>query len=743
MKGGTMFEKLGQLVVKRRRWVIVGTIVFLLAAGLLGSGVFGRLTSGGFFDEGSEAFTAAERLESQFGVQDPNLVLLVTAEGGSVDSPEAVDAGRTLTQRLASEEGVGQVTSYWTAGSPALKSEAGDQALVIGVLAGNDDKATETLERISPDLAGDRGPIDVAVGGSQEVFRAVTERVESDLARAESIAIPITLVLLVFVFGSVVSASLPLAIGGIAIVGSFLVLRVLTEFTDVSIFALNLITMLGLGLGIDYSLFVVSRFREEMKRGLSVGEAVVRTVATAGRTVAFSGLTVVISLGALLLFPMTFLRSFAYAGIAVIVLAAAAAVVFLPSLLAVLGRHVDSFSVWRRRERSESDGFWHRMANGVMRRPLPIATGVIAILLVLGAPFLGAEWGTTDHRVLPEDDEVRQTSAAIAANFLENNAETLNVVATGVGDPRSISTEINYYAAALSELDGVASVDGLTGTYSNGQQIAEPNPASARFGNEEGTWLSVHPAGNTDAQEREQLVNELRSLPAPFDVDVTGVAALDADTRDTLFSRVPIAGLLIAAVTFVLLFLMFGSVLVPLKAIVLNLLSLTASFGAVVWIFQEGNLSSILDFTATGTIEVTSPILMFCIAFGLSMDYEVFLLSRIKEEYERTGENTHSVALGLERTGRIVTAAAALLSVVFIAFATSGVTFIKLMGIGLTIAVIVDATLVRATLVPAFMRLAGRANWWAPRWMRTVYDRFGMGELEPVTMRAGGSEGKA
>jgi putative drug exporter of the RND superfamily len=738
-----MFASIGRSVVSHRRWVMAATMVFLVAAGALGSGVFGQLTSGGFFDEGSEAFTAAATLEDRFGVRDPNLVLLVTADSGSVDSARAREAGRDLTEELESEEGVDQVTSYWTTGSPAFRSEAGDQALVIGVLTGGDDEATETLERITPEVAGDRGPIEVAVGGSQEVFRAVTDRVESDLARAESIAIPITLALLVLVFGSVVAATLPLVIGGIAIVGSFLVLRVLTQFTDVSVFALNLITMLGLGLGIDYSLFVVSRFREEMRKGLPSDEAVVHTVATAGRTVAFSALTVVISLGALLLFPMTFLRSFAYAGIAVIVLAAIAAVVFLPALLAALGPRVDSLSLRRRKPASESDGFWHRVANAVMRRPLPIATAIIVVLLVLGAPFLGVEWGTVDHRVLPQNDAARRTSAAIADRFPVNNAETLNVVASDAGDPRSLSSEIDSYAAGLSTLEGVGSVESLTGTYSDGRRTSEPDPSSARFGNEDGTWLSVHPASDTDPEEREQLVDDLRSLPAPFEIDVTGVAALDADTRDTLFSRVPVAGLLIAAVTFVLLFLMFGSVLVPLKAIVLNLLSLTASFGAVVWIFQEGNLASVLNFTATGTIEVTSPILMFCIAFGLSMDYEVFLLSRIKEEHDRTGDNTRSVALGLERTGRIVTAAAALLSVVFLAFATSGVTFIKLMGIGLTLAVIVDATLVRATLVPAFMRLAGRANWWAPRWMSAVYDRFGIGELGPVGVRPRGSEGKA
>jgi RND superfamily putative drug exporter len=399
--------------------------------------------------------------------------------------------------------------------------------------------------------------------------------------------------------------------------------------------------------------------------------------------------------------------------------------------------------VWRRRRRSDDGGFWHRMASGVMRRPLPIATAVIAVLLVLGAPFLGVQWGTTDYRVLPDEDEVRRTSAAIESNFAVNSAESLSVVAATAGEPQSIYDDIESYAASLSRLDNVGAVESLAGTYSDGRRAGEPTRANARFANETGTWFSVHPDGDTVPSERERLVRDIRALEAPFGTEVTGVTALDLDTRDSLFSRVPIAGLVIAAVTFLLLFLMFGSVIVPVKAIVLNLLSLTATFGAVVWIFQEGNLASALDFTPTGAIEVTSPILMFCIAFGLSMDYEVFLLSRIKEEYDRTGDNTRSVALGLERTGRIVTAAAALLSVVFIAFATSGVTFIKLMGIGLTLAVVVDATLVRATLVPAFMRLAGRANWWAPRWMRKVYDRFGITESGPVAARPARSEGNA
>ena len=722
-----MFERMGLALVRRRRFVLIATVVLVAAAGILGGGVIERLTSGGFEDESSESFQAAEALEEEFGVEAPNLVLLVTSETGSVDDPEVAQGGGALTEELATQEGVEGVASYWSTGAPTLRSDDSSQALVVATITGDADQARERIEHISPEFNRDGEVIDVEVAGFEEVFRAVSVQVEEDLLRAEMIAFPITLILLLFVFGSLVSAALPMAIGGIAILGSFFVLRVLTGFTDVSIFALNLITAMGLGLGIDYSLFVVSRYREELRGGRTPHDAVVQTVKTAGRTVAFSGITVALSLLALLIFPLTFLRSFAYAGVAVVVLAALAAVVFLPALLAVLGHRVDKLAIWHRKERAEGEGFWHRMATTVMRRPIPIATAVIAFLLLLGAPFLGVEFGRTDHRVLPAESDVRQTMEAVGENFSVNNAESLQIVAERAGESDG---EIDIYATSLSTIPGVASVEAVTGTYANGGRVAEPNEASARFVNDSGTWLSVAPAGDTTAKDREQLVRDVRAQDAPFDVGVAGGAAVDIDGRESLFSRLPLAAALIGAATFVLLFLMFGSVVVPIKAIVLNLLSLTATYGALVWIFQRGNLSGFLDFTSTRALDVTMPILMFCIAFGLSMDYEVFLLSRIKEEYDRTGDNTASVALGLERTGRIVTAAALLLSIVFIAFATSSVTFIKLFGVGLTIAVLADASLVRATLVPAFMRLAGRANWWAPQWMRKVYDRFGISEGE-------------
>ncbi len=368
-----------------------------------------------------------------------------------------------------------------------------------------------------------------------------------------------------------------------------------------------------------------------------------------------------------------------------------------------------------------------------MRRPWPIAIGVVAVLVLLGTPFLGARFGLPDDRVLPESATSRQVQDQIRENFTSLEASALSVVAIGT-DPAGAERDaaVDRYAAALSSIDGVARVDAATGSYQDGEQVFEPTAASVRFVGEEGTWLSVVPSIEPISEDGEQLVVDVRSTPAPFETVVAGPSAELVDTKAAITTRLPLALAIIALVTFALLFLMTGSVLVPLKAIVLNLLSLTATFGAMAWIFQDGNLSELLGFTATGTLDTTMPILMFCIAFGLSMDYEVFLLSRIKEEYDRTGDNRASVAIGLERTGRIVTAAAAILAVVFVAFATSGITFIKMFGVGMALAVIMDATLIRAALVPAFMRLAGAANWWAPAPLRRLHERIGFREASDV-----------
>ena len=542
------------------------------------------------------------------------------------------------------------------------------------------------------------------------------------------ISIPVTMVLLLLVFGGAIAAGLPLAVGGLAIVGTFAVLQALSGITTVSIFSLNLATGTGLGLGIDYSLFMVSRFREELRAGHATDEAVVRTVETAGRTVLFSALTVSASIAALLVFPLAFLRSFAYAGAGVVTVAALGALVFLPALLAVLGPRVDKWVLFRRKAKPVGEGFWHRLATVVMRRPIPIATAIILLLLLLGSPFLRVNFGLPDDRVLPKSASSRQITDQVRTNFSSEEIAPLSVVAPWIREQRK--PLVAAYAARLSRVPGVSRVDALTGTYVHGQRVVAPNLTALRFEAPASTWFSVVTSVEPYSKAGERLVGKIRQTPAPFDVWVGGAPAQLVDSKAALFAKMPLALSLIGIVTLVVLFLMTGSVLIPIKAVVLNLLSLTATFGAMVWIFQEGHLSGLLGFTSTGFLDTTTPITMFCIAFGLSMDYEVFLLSRIKEEYDRTGDNTASVAIGLERTGRLVTAAAGLLAVVFIAFSTSAVTFIKLFGVGLALAVLMDATLIRGLLVPAFMRLAGRANWWSPRWLRRVHDRIGVLEGE-------------
>jgi putative drug exporter of the RND superfamily len=728
-----VLARLAPALVRRPRLVLVAALFLLVAAGAYGGGVVSSLGGGGFEDPGSESVAADDALDDTFGQGEANLILLAEADSGSVDDPAAVAAGEALTARVAAEPDVIQATSYWTLGSPPpLRSTDGDTAMVL-VRVGDGDDVADDAERaaeIAETVAGDDGVLTVTAGGRAIVDERVSSTVESDLARAEAIAVPITLILMIIVFGSIVSALLPLAVGVFAIVGTFAVLQLTTSFTDVSIFALNLTTALGLGLAIDYSLFVVSRFREELAAGHHPRTAAVRTIRTAGRTIVFSAATVAISLSAMLVFPMMFLRSFAYAGIAVAILAAFGAVVVLPALLAVLGHRVDKGRVFRRREaRPLGEGLWHRVATFVMRRPLPIATAAVALLIFLGLPFLGIRFGVPDDRVLPPGDPARTVQDVLRTDFESREAAALEVVAPASGDPEDRSADIAAYATSLSTLDGVARVDAATGSYAGGAEVAPASPASARFVAANSTWLSVVPAVEPLSPEGEAVVDAVRDTPSPLgDVLVGGPSADLIDSKDSLFSRIPVAAAIIAITTFVLLFLLFGSLLVPVKAVVLNLLSLTATFGAMVWIFQDGNLSGLLDFTATGTIAVVMPVLMFCIAFGLSMDYEVFLLSRIKEEHDQGADNVTSVANGLERTGRIVTAAAVLIAVVFIAFATSGVAFIKLFGIGMTLAVLVDAFIIRSTLVPAFMRLAGNANWWAPAPLRRLHQRLGIRE---------------
>ena len=740
-----MLTRFARLSTRHARAVVIAAVLVFAVAGAIGGGVADHLTSGGFEDPSSESERADEALAERFDTGVPNLLLLVTAPGGDVDDPAVAAAGQALTEELAAEEGVADVVSYWSEGNASpLRNDDGSRALVVARVEGNDDQVEDRVTELAPryERTAADGGVDVEVGGFAEVFHEVGDTIEEDLVRAEMIALPITLVLLILVFGSVVAASLPLVVGVMSIVGTFFVLRGLAALTDVSIYALNLTTALGLGLAIDYSLFVVSRYREELRAGHAPRVAATRTVRTAGRTVAFSALTVAASLCAMLVFPIAFLRSFAYAGVAVALLAGVFSVVVLPAILVLLGHRVNALTLWRRSVTPPEEGFWHRVATVVMRRPIPIATVVVALLLVLGAPFLGLRLASPDDRVLPESADVRQVHDVIREEFSSEEAGALSVVAPDVPNAvPGLRNQVDDYAASLAVLPGVSRVDAATGTYCGagiaaelgcepGQLVLPPDssPRYAGFSADGATYVSVVPAVEPMSEAGEDLVHDVRDADAPWDVLVTGQSASLVDTNQSLFDRLPWALGMVAVITAVLLFMMFGSVVIPAKAIVLNLLSLTATFGSMVWIFQDGNLSGLLDFTATGSLNAAMPILMFCVAFGLSMDYEVFLLSRIKEEHDNGSDSVRSVAVGLERTGRIVTAAAVLIAVVMAAFATSRVSFITMFGVGLTLAVLLDAFLIRGTLVPAFMRLAGDWNWWAPGPLRRFHDRWGVSE---------------
>jgi len=736
-----VLTRLALFTIRRRKLVLALTGVFVVLAAIGGNNVADHLKTGGFQDPTSESARAERELDHVFGpgAANPNVVLLVTARRGSVDDATVATAGTRLTEALRRMPGIVSSTSYWTLQhAPPLKSHDGRQAMILGAIGGSDDAINHAVGRIARRFDRREEAVTIAVGGRAEIFHEIGTQIQSDLTKAELIALPITLLLLILVFGSVVAAGLPLAVGGVSIVGTLFALRIIASLTDVSVFSMNMTTAMGLGLGIDYSLFIVSRYREELRRGLEPNDAIVRTVQTAGKTVAFSSLTVSVSLAALLVFPLSFLRSFAYAGIAVGIVAAAGSVIFLPALIAVLGRNVDRFVLWHHEPKPVGEGLWHRIAVFVMRRPVAVASSVIVFLVILGIPFFHVALAVPDHRVLPSSASARKVSEQLRAHFSSNEANALAVVAARVPDVASRTHDVAVYAASLSMIPGVSRVDSRAGIYAFGKQLVPPGALTARFNASDGTWLSVVPTETVEAMspQGEHLVHEIRDATAPFAVKVSGSSAILVDEKAALFARLPVALALIALSTFVLLFMMFGGLLVPVKALVINVLSLSATFGAMVWIFQDGHLSHVLDFTSTGTLDNTIPILMFCIAFGLSMDYEVFLLSRIKEEYDRTGDNTASVAIGLERTGRIVTAAALLISVVMLAFASSSITFIKLFGIGLAIAVLMDAFVIRATLVPAFMRLAGRANWWAPAPLRRFYERFGINESDGLEFEA-------
>jgi trehalose monomycolate/heme transporter len=714
-----MFEALGRVTYRRRRWVVAVALGFLVFAGVWGTQVFGALQGGGFEDPDSESTRAAELATAELGRDGSDVVVLYSSDDLTVDDPAFRDAVTGTLDALPDDAVVGAVTYFGTQ-DERFVSEDRRSTYAVLELADLGEGRGEVLEQVQDDL--DAPGLTTQVGGGLAIDRDINDRVSSDIARAETISMPILLVLLVVIFGSVAAASLPLAIGVTAILGAFTALRAITYATDVSIFAVNLVTIMGLGLAIDYGLFMVSRFREEIRRQPTVEAALSRTMATAGRTVAVSGITVAVSLAGLLIFPQVFLRSMGFGGIAAVLIAMIAALTLLPALLGMLGPRVDSLSLrplfrrlFRRAPQAATSdhGAWARIAHSVMRRPVVYTVVVVTLLLTLALPFLRVQFGGIDERVLPAGTESRVVTETIDADFPSDVATPITAVVT-LADPVDSPAggqELQAYVDRVADVDGV-----------QGAQVSGAEGTTAR--------VAVAYDGDPIGEQAKDLVAAVREVPAPDggEVLVGGQTAVLVDLLGSLGDLLPWMAVMVVAATFVLLFLAFGSLVLPVKAVVMNVLSLGASFGALVWIFQDGHLSGLLGFTPTGTVEATQPILVLAIVFGLSMDYEVFLMSRIREQYDLTGDNTAAVATGLQRTGGIITSAALLLLVVIGAFSLSGITFIKMIGIAMLIAVVIDATVVRTLLVPATMRLLGRANWWAPGPLGRIYARYGIHE---------------
>ncbi|MBB5935007.1 MMPL family transporter [Streptomyces zagrosensis] len=725
-----MFDRIAELAIRRSRLVLIVAAVAVALMGIAGAGAFSKLQGGGYDDPTSQSTRAGEAIDKKFG-GETNLVLLVSAPEGRIEAPAAKHSGQALVADLKKEQHLENVVSYWDTGSPALRSKDGTNAMVLAHVKGDDTEREKNATSIIDDYTGTRqGDLTVRAGGGAAVNSDLATQSGKDLLLAEAIAVPLTLVLLLVVFGSLVAALLPLVIGIIAIAGTFAELYLLGSATDVSIFATNLTTALGLGLGIDYALLMISRFREQLATGASVDDAVRHTVRTAGRTVAFSAATVAVALAALMLFPQFFLRSFGYAGVGVVLIAAISTLFVMPALFAVLGHRVNKGRLpWAKPGRSDARApMWGRLARTAMRRPALTALPVLAVLLVAASPLLGLTFGTPDERVLPDDAQSRQVSAALQKNFDGNDAAALHVV---IDKPVS-KTPLGSYAAELSKLKGVARVEASTGTYTEGQSAAA-GPSNAALGRPDAQRINVVSALEPKSDAAQALVEEVRAATPPDRSNplVGGADAELVDSKDSISSRLPLALGLIAVTTFVLLFLFTGSIVQPLRALVLNMISLGAALGVMTWMFQDGHLSSVFGFTAQ-PMDTSMTVLVFCIAFGLSMDYEVFVTSRIKELHDQGEDNESAVVNGLGHTGRIVSAAAVLLAVSFFAFGTAKLSFMQMFGLGSGLAILIDAIAIRGVLVPAAMRLLGRSAWYAPRPLKKLHERFGLSEGTPA-----------
>jgi RND superfamily putative drug exporter len=689
-----MFARLGHLAVRRRMLVVVASAIIVGIAAGLGSLVFARLSSGGYSDPASDSAKVFTYLHDTLGVKDPGVVLIV--DGGKSGINEIGSTALKIESEVKKEKGVDRTLSYWSAGNPPQLASKDRKAGYIFVYLNSTqmDKATSIAAILQSKYDSQIDNVRVYATGYSIFAHSVNSRISRDLAKSESIAIPLTFIALAFVFGGLIAAGMPLVVGVSAILGSFFLVWLISLTTDVSIFALNLITGLGLGLGIDYALLIVNRFREELHAGRTVEESVIKTMDTAGRTVFFSGLTVAVTLGSLVLFPQSFLKSFAYAAVAVVFVAVTGALTTLPALLAIAGSRIDKYVVRKGAITPKEDGRWAATARFVMKRPVAVVVVVLTLLAIIAAPIGGVAFSQVDDRVLPKNDKAAISAQVQRDRFPGNEANPIEIIIPKASTQRAA---IGAYSQDLAKISGIIQVVPAIVTFDTAriQAISSVSPRTP---------------------DSETQINAIRAINAPLGTLVGGVAADYADSQSGIARTLPWVLVWIGLSVLILLFLFTGSIILPIKAILLNAISLTVTIGVLTWIFIDGHLANLLGgFTLTGTLDTSTLLLIAVLTFGLSMDYELFLLSRIKEEHLAGKSTVDSVATGLQRSARIISAAAVLLAIVFASFITSGVTLVKMMGFGVAFAIILDATLVRGLLVPALMRLFGEANWWAPK----------------------------
>ena len=692
-----MFENLGRVLVNYRKAATALFIIGILVAGAVGSLIFSRLDSGGYSDPNSDSYKVYEYLRDDLKVEDPAVVVVIDAGDRDVTEPAVAQQALALEKMMAAEKGVTKTLSFWGSGADAnLKSADGKAAYVLIYGEG---------EAFSPDSAdlgklfqekydGEFSGLRLYAGGVAVVGHAITKKISDDLKIAEAFSIPLTFILLAFVFGALAASAMPLIVGVSAIVGAFFILYLISLFTSVSVYALNLTTGMGLGLGIDYALLMVNRFREELNKGKSVDDSVITTMATAGKTVFYSGLTVLVTMVSLTFFPLPFLKSFGYAGVSVVALAVVGAIFGLPPILAMMGKRINKCPVRKSAMKPTDDGRWADTARFVMRRPVPVVLLSLIALGIMAAPLQNISFSQGDSRMLPASNPAAIATALQTERFPGQTGTPIEIITF---DGANKVDALNEYANRISQVPGIVGVVPP-------QVIGEDVRIVA--------YQSMLPR----TPESQKLIHDLRDVKAPAGTLIGGVAADYTDSQDGISRTLPWAFGWIAISVLLLVFIFTGSIILPIKAVLLNVLSLAATLGVLTWVFINGHLQWLVgSFTVTGSLDTSIVILIAVVVFGLSMDYELFLLSRIREEHLAGKSNVEAVALGLQRSARIITAAAVLLAVVFAAFVTSGVTSIKTMGFGVALAVLLDATLIRGLLVPALMRLFGENNWWAPK----------------------------